>query len=124
MADKYGLWRDVQDLSSGANRETFRGTNGSVQFDYSSAGHGRAGTFKVVDYADRAWWTFKGAVPGLASDFSPHSLRQQLVAGALVRVGEDTIHGQAAIHLRAVKGRRYMVDGLKYLNQSRLRHLG
>lgn len=115
ISDEYGVWHDLEDLSSGANRETFsRASDGAIRADYSSAGHGRAGTFTVVYYPVRAWWTFKGAVPGPAGDFSPRLLRQELSAGALVRAGDGTVRGQRAIHLRSAAKRASTIGGKKY----------
>jgi hypothetical protein len=102
-SDRYGSYRNVYDLSSGAERFTSRDPSGNVISDESSTGANDTATSTVVDYPDNAWWTLTNdpadrGDPGFGTD--PASLRQQLADGDLVKVGTDTIDGQPAIHLR------------------------
>jgi hypothetical protein len=111
-----GVSRDIEDLSSGASRYTFTAPDGTVQEDDSFTGTSDTATTTIVDYAVRAWWTFKNSGGPDDADRSGPSFRQSLAAGALAIVGDDTVDGQAAIHLRytsrtfKVNGQGYAVD--------------
>jgi hypothetical protein len=112
---RVGVWRYVEDLGSGANRSTYSRTlGGPIQADYSSTARGPSATFTVVYYPVRAWWTDKGFVPGPSSSFSARMMRQQMDAGILMKVGDGTVAGQRAIHLRYTKGREIRTHGHTY----------
>jgi hypothetical protein len=94
-------YRYLYDLASGAERFTSSSVSGAVQIDESSTGTSATSTSTVVDYSDKSWWTLKNdPSDSPTGGIDPASVRQLLAAGDLVVVGDDTINGQAAIHLQ------------------------
>ena len=110
--DRFGRDRYIYDLSSGAERFTSHDPSGTVIFDQSATGPNATATSTVVDYPDKAWWTLKNDPADAGDSNDPASFRQQLAAGALVVVGDDTINGQSAIHLRYPSA-VFTIDGKK-----------
>ncbi|HEY7143339.1 MAG TPA: hypothetical protein VH637_03760 [Streptosporangiaceae bacterium] len=108
-----GVSRDIQDLGSGATRTTFTAPDGTIQEDDAATGTGDSATTTIVDYAVRAWWTIRNEGGSDLTGSTGPSLRQQLAGGALAIVGDDTVDGQRAIHLRYTS-RTFTVNGKKY----------
>ena len=114
---RYGIDSMIQNLASGATKETMRSVSGKIVAVDSTTGSGPAATATYVDYSLRAWWTEPGGFgnQGRVLTAVP-TLRQQLAAGALSLVGHTTVAGQPAIHLRyrtgsfTVRGKKYYVS--------------
>lgn len=114
---RYGIDSMIQNLASGATKETMRSVSGKIAAVDSTTGTGPAATATYIDYSLRAWWTEPGGFgnQGRVLTAVP-TLRQQLAAGALSLVGHTTVAGQPAIHLRyragsfTVRGKKYYVS--------------
>lgn len=93
----------LYDLADGASLLTARDATGAVTSEESTTGTTATATRTFVDYAEQAWWSWtldNEPAGATASGLDPASLREQLADGDLVKVGDEDINGQAAIHLR------------------------